>query len=489
LASNPEQWTRQVKALIKTDLYYLIRYGCGRKDIEDQWLLDRCREVQADPDGYLDLWAREHYKSTIITFGLTIQDILNDPEVTFGIFSHTRPIAKGFLRQIKREFENNTLLKKLFSEVLWENPEKQAPKWSEDDGLIVKRKSNPKESTLEAHGLVDSMPTSKHFKKMIFDDLVEKKSVGTPDMIKKTTEAWELAQDLGARGGVIRHAGTRYHFNDTYGELMRRGVLIPRIKPATDNGELTGNPVFLTKEELALKRRKQGPYIFACQQMQNPVADESQGFKVEWLKHYGHNLTGDKMFKVLICDPANAKKKTNDYTVMGVIGLAPDRNFYLLDLIRDRLNLTQRAEALFYLHRKWQPPVVAYEKYGKDADISHIEDKMDIEEYSFDITEVGGPMPKNDRVRKLIPIFEQRRFLLPPSLNKTNYEGKTEDLVSVFIEEEYKAFPVSLHDDILDMIARIEDEELKKLLKWPIKNTTSTLNPLPDIQHGGSTMG
>jgi len=35
----------------------------------------------------------------------------------------------------------------------WQNPQKESPKWSEDDGLIVKRKGNPRESTREAWGL------------------------------------------------------------------------------------------------------------------------------------------------------------------------------------------------------------------------------------------------------------------------------------------------------------------------------------------------
>src|SRR3990167_4398506 len=118
------------RQLFRSDLYFLIRYGFNREDIEHTWLLARCKEVQDNPNGYLDLWSREHYKSSIITFALTIQDILashgdnplpkwNGIEPTFGIFSHTRPIAIGFLRQIKRELESNRLLKSFFPDILW----------------------------------------------------------------------------------------------------------------------------------------------------------------------------------------------------------------------------------------------------------------------------------------------------------------------------------------------------------------------------------
>ena len=138
--------------LCRNSLYFLLRYGLERKDCENEWVFNRCNEVQASPDGHLDLWAREHYKSTIITYALSIQDILKDPETTIGIFSHTRPIAKAFLRQIKSEFEKNEQLKEWFPDVLWANPRKESPKWSEDEGLVVKRQSNPKEATIEAWG-------------------------------------------------------------------------------------------------------------------------------------------------------------------------------------------------------------------------------------------------------------------------------------------------------------------------------------------------
>jgi hypothetical protein len=52
-----------------------------RPDADRDWLFDRCREVQLSPDRHLDLWARNHYKPTIIRFALTIQGLLNDPGV------------------------------------------------------------------------------------------------------------------------------------------------------------------------------------------------------------------------------------------------------------------------------------------------------------------------------------------------------------------------------------------------------------------------
>ena len=179
-----------MRRLCQEDLFYLLVYVLGRVDADRGWIYDRCREVELSPNGHVDLWARFHYKSTILTFAKTIQDILNHPDWTFGIFSHTRPIAKGFLRQIKREFECNDSLKWLFPDILYARPDQESLKWSEDDGVIVKRKSNPKESTVEAWGLVDGQPTSRHFDVMIYDDVVTLESVSTPEMINKTTKAW-----------------------------------------------------------------------------------------------------------------------------------------------------------------------------------------------------------------------------------------------------------------------------------------------------------
>lgn len=463
-----------VRHLCRTDLYFLLWWGMGRSDIEHPWLLARCIDVQNEPDGFLDLWAREHYKSTIITYAKTVQDILashgDDPlpkwnglEPTFGIFSHTRPIAKGFLRQIKREFESNGLLRSLFPDVIWDNCHKEAPKWSEDDGLILRRKANPKESTVEAWGIVDSQPTSKHFPVLIYDDVVTDKSVTTPDMMQKTLASWELSTNLGTEGGRERYIGTRYHFNDAYRSMMDRGIKI-RLHPAQVDGQMDGTPVFRSREFLEDRRRKQGPYTYSCQMLLNPLADETQGFKKDWIKWHGGS-DGANTNKYIIVDPSSEKKKTSDYTSIWVIGLGSDENYYVLDMVRDRLNLLERGDMLFKLHRKWKPLSVGYEKYGMQADIEYFKERMRKENYHFSIVELGGQVPKNDRIKGLIPTYSNGRWFFPDSIYKTNYEGKVEDLVDVYINQEYLAFPVPVHDDMLDAQARILDPDLNAV--WP----------------------
>jgi hypothetical protein len=64
------------------------------------------------------------------------------------------------------------------------------------------------------------------------------------------------------------------------------------------------------------------------------------------------------------------------------VGLNVDKKRYALDMVRDRLNLKERGDRLFALHRKWTDAglkikQVRYEKYGLMADIEHLESRME----------------------------------------------------------------------------------------------------------------
>ena len=472
-----------VRELAKEDLFFLMWFVLRREDMGHQWILDRCREVQESPDEHLDLWARSHYKSSLITFGLTIQDILRDPEVTVGIFSCTRPIAKQFVRQIKREFEGNQVLRECFSDIIWDDPQRDAPKWSEDDGIIVKRKGNPKESTVEAWGVVEGQPTSKHFKRCVYDDLITVEYVSNPEMIQKVTDAWALSLNLGSNDCKRRYIGTRYHFGDTYRVMMDRGAVKARIYPATDDGTFEGKPVLLSREELDKKRAAMGQFVFSAQMLQNPVADTTQGFNAKDLMYYDSLEDARNLNKYILVDPANAKKKKSDYTAAWVIGLASDGNYYVLDVVRDKLNLSERGAMVMDLHRRWSKQgrvmAVGYEMYSMQADVQYIEELQARENYRFHITPLGGKLGKVDRIKRLIPLFEQQKIYLPMVCYKTDYQGKVSDLIATFVQEEFLCFPVPLHDDMLDALARITEADLncifpeivlKKKDRWSMDN-------------------
>ena len=463
---NPKEKQKLNRHLAKTDLFYLLTVILGRKDAFRQWILDRCNEVSKQPNGYLDVWSRDHYKSSIITYALTIQDVLNNPEITVGIFSHSAKIAKDFLLQIKREFEDSTVLQVLFPDILYDNPHKDSQAWN-SDRIIVKRKTNPKEATIEAHGIVDNQPTGKHFKLRIYDDVVTRDSVYTPDMMRKTNDAWALSLNLGMKGGIVRYIGTRYHFNDTYRIILERGAAKLRMHTATHDGSFTINvdgtlesePVLLSKEDLLKKRREMGSSIFAAQMMQNPIADDNAAFDRKDLEFY--QIRNEKvrefakrMNVYIMVDGASTKSKDSDYTVIVVIGCNDDNNYYLLDMVRDRLNLSERCRELFRLVKYWKPRKVGYEKNSREADLDYIREKQEELHYRFSITEIHTKLNKQDKIiSTLQPIFEEHRFYLPLELIYINYENKKVDLIEQFIEEEFVFYPFSIHDDMLDCIS------------------------------------
>jgi len=471
---SPESKKHLLRTLARTDLYFLLRYLLGRTDVEHPWIFERIREVQRAPDGYLDLWARGHYKSTVITYAKTLQDILashgEEPlpewgghEPTFVIFSHTRPAAKAFMRQVKRELEQNLLLRELFPDVIYGDPRAQATMWSEDAGIVVRRASNPKEATLEAWGLVDGQPIGKHWDVLIWDDVVVRESVTTPEMIRKTTEMWELSLNLVSRVPRKRYIGTRYHFNDTYREIMKRGAAIPRQHPATDDGTFEGKPMYLTPEQFEQRSREMGPVTASAQLLLNPIADSAVAFQRDWFQYYRNVDNWRNMNRALLVDPASEKKKTSDFTAMVVVGKGPDANLYVLDMLRDRLNLQERAQAVMRMHRRWKPQRVGYEKYGMQSDLDYLREIMDRENYRFAVDEVAGTMAKADRINRLIPLAAERRIYLPDHLHYSDYQGRSQELVNVLLEEEFLCWPVPVHDDLMDAMARIFDVDLA----WP----------------------
>lgn len=482
------------RALCLEDRFYLVTCALHRPDAFNAWLYQRCREIEAKPDGCLDLWAREHYKSTFITFGGSIQEILRDPEITICVFSHTAPDAKKFVNQIKSELETNRELQALFSDVLWDAPASQAPLWSVEKGITVKRKSNPREATLEGHGVVDSQPVGSHYRLTIYDDLVTALSVSTPEQVKKTSTMYHLADSLGARGedGEKRKqvVGTRYSYADSYQELIDKKLLTVRLYPATDTGLMDGKPVLLTEAAWAKEKLKPRPVV-AAQMLQNPAAGNEALFNKDHLRF--SDIRPSTLTVAIMCDPASSHKKGSDNTSIQVWGMDVARNRYLLDGYHHKMGLTERWIRIRDLYKAWstapgaQLVKVGYERFGMMDALEYFEQRMEIEGISFPITELAwpleGPGSKYDRIQRLEPQFRNGKIILSAKLDKetrnqemlrergeayriytpvrrVDHERVAYSLNKMLIDE-YLFYPFSTHDDALDCASRWDDMEMR----------------------------
>lgn len=513
--AGPEQRKLVTEKIGRHDIYFLATWLLDRHDdftfgpeYRQDKIFELCRMVQLDPNFHMDLWARFHYKTSIITQLMTVQDILNDPEMTIAIFSFNNVAAKGPYLVVKRYLEylgsmnmyvndtKDSTTGAIIKGVLYKDTN-ESLKWTEDEGLIVKREGNPREATLNSFGLIDSLPTGSHFKLRIYDDVVTQEEVTNIEMIRKVIRKWELSCALidplpvkhYGYGNIARYVGTRYDLNDPYVTIEDRGVPVRKI-PATHNGKKPrdgGVPILLTVEELDDFAFKMGEFVENSQMYLDPSLDAAIGFDPAWLQYY-QNKTGRwwlEFNRYILCDPASEKKKTSDYTVILVIGIGADNNYYLIDGVRDRLNLTERTDKLIAFHRMYRPEKVGYEKYGKDSDIEHIEYVQNEQNYRFKITPLGGKTKKNDRIGKLSPIFQHGRFILPPFLFFIDYQKKQQDLIIQFVHGEYVKFPflVGGHDDIFDCMARIIDKDMKVIAPEPHYEWDDGMSSQPDSDY------
>ena len=474
------------------DLFYLLVYILHRPDLATPWGFNRCAEVMERRENTLDFWSRGSWKSSISTFGLNIQDILRNPEETIGIFSHTRPAAKKFLRQIKTEFETNEELKNLFPDILYRDPKRET-KWSEDDGIVVKRKSNRGEGTVEAWGLVDGQPTGKHFSILDYDDVIP--DYPSEGMIPKITEEWELSLALSARPLRFRVKGTFYDVSDTYQVMMERGFGYVRRRCA-----ITAPDCPFTSDDMATMRNSVSPRMWALQfllDVDQAAREEHVGFDPEWLRYYNEEPPIRSMNIYVLVDPAGKSKESNSQFALWVVGLLPPKNIYVLDAILDKLDLDERGRAIISMHRKFYelgnaPLKIGYESYGLQSDIEYIRLLQNREHYPFPVIQLGGTgKSKDERIELLIPDFRAHQIWFPSKGIQCKQKGGAEiDIVKTFVEREYRQWPFGRQKDLLDALARVKDPMLAVV--WPRKwgsQSTTTGDPWGDGAQVSGTSG
>lgn len=267
------------------------------------------RMLLLDPRGGL--------KTTINCVAHLVQWVINFPQLSLLFVQSNTDKAQDVLREIKYHFQYNTRFRAIFPDLV---PQKHISEFGnrdeffapneEDRAKLVERLTGKsrKEPTVRAAS-IDKGSAGNHYDVMKFSDIVEPNNVKTDNQIKEVIYNFRMMENLLVRpDGWIDVEGTRYHYTDLYGEIVDKwgqqeayrkiwrvhvrscylrdyGDKAPYYTPdslqlpfkLTKDSKFTSWwPERFTVEGLEAKKADD-LYIFATQQLNDPVAGDEAG--------------------------------------------------------------------------------------------------------------------------------------------------------------------------------------------------------------------
>jgi predicted phage terminase large subunit-like protein len=177
-----------------------------------------------------------------------------------------------------------------------------------------------------------------------------------------------------------------------------------------------------------------GSYTFAAQYQQNPVPLDGAIIKPSWLRTYREFIQSEAKTIIHSWDTAIKAGISNDYTVCTAWAEMED-GYYLIDIIRERLEYPELKRAIINMTEKWQPNAILIEDKGSGQSLI-----QDIKrENNLPVIAIKANKDKLSRLLAVSPMFEAGKVLLPANSNwRVSYE------------QEILSFPTAKHDDQVD---------------------------------------
>jgi predicted phage terminase large subunit-like protein len=292
---------------------------------------------------------------------------------------------------------------------------------------------------------------------LIIDDPHNPSHIHSQKMRAKTIDWFEqtFATRLNHRsGGAIVVVMQRLHEEDLCGHLTstfpeRWEVLkLPAIYSKPTTIELSYRNIDIAMgeclhksrddaESLLLLEREIGKYNFAAQYLQAPIS--SQSLLLEKKDIIFADIRLEEMeYYVQSWDTAIKISNTCDYSVCTTWGISGS-HYYLVDMIRQRLDYPSLKEKARKLSKRWNPKIILIEDKASGQSI--------IQDLRADgVQNIIPQRPKLDKITRfaaVMPLFQEGRVILPSQVSWLN------DFL-----QEVTLFPNSRHDDIVDSVSQ-----------------------------------
>lgn len=281
----------------------------------------------------------------------------------------------------------------------------------------------------------------------VIDDPLKGREAANSTTTRNKTWEW-LTDDFFTR--FSEDAGflmilTRWHVDDPAARLIQSNnrVKVLKYKAIAEEDEehrLQGEALIPEHKSLSflLERKKIMGQNFEALYQQNPVIKGGNMIKQEWYRWW--SVLPKISYLIITADTAQKTKEVNDFTVLQCWGVSSDKDIYLLDMTRDKMEAPTLRKTAKIFYKKWDNSKIA------NLRKMYIEDKssgssliQDLKADKMKIEAVQRNIDKVFRCEDTSPYIEAGRVYL------------NEDITSIQdLLDESAQFPNGKHDDTLD---------------------------------------
>jgi hypothetical protein len=378
----------QIKQAAEADLLTFVRLiaphrvlGAIHEELFAWWGREDAKDNQ------LVLLPRDHGKSQMAAYRVAWW-ITKHPETTVLYVSATANLAEKQLKAIKDIFLSD--IYRFYWPEMVNEQEGKREKWSETEIAVdhpKRKQEGVRDPTIKAAGIGANV-TGLHCTVAVLDDVVVPDNAYTQTGREQVRAFYSQLSSIESTGAKEWTVGTRYHPADLYKDMMEMtevyfdendeeievSVYETFERVVESNGEFLwpkqrrsdGKVFGFDQKELARKKAK---YLdvtqFYAQYYNNPNAVETQIIDKSRFQYYekgsvenvsGAWYIGTKLLSVYAAvDFAYSVSTSSDFTVIVVVGVDEDNNYYVLDIDRFKTNkISVMYEHVEKIYRKWK---------------------------------------------------------------------------------------------------------------------------------------
>ena len=231
-AGADEDITDALRSSCERNLYVFSKLICGMNAFTSHLHLPLCNRLQGALREQVLLTPRGTFKTSMarcLGMHLYIQPATHNVYFPGRSGTNIRQLyaaenerrAVSRIGWIRRQFLNNELLRELWPEAVYRNPEAESPIWTLNHFQPGPRTEDAPEAAFESCG-VDSGSTGGHYDVIIKDDLIGSRSRKQPQLMVAAIEWWKTSHSLRNDPEKSRDYvfGTRWAAEDLYSWIM-----------------------------------------------------------------------------------------------------------------------------------------------------------------------------------------------------------------------------------------------------------------------------